>query len=213
MDPQKDIDIRGNRIVNLANPARHDHAATKSYVDYVHILRPDDNAEEYVRYINARNATLHSIAGLCKIECTFDWAVDPTRVKHRYIGPYVLLESTTGHCLYAIRPQDLTGKNITVEYLFPVEVHKWDIHVLYEGEYDHDDFIYLWQASNDKETWVQITQPANVTVRMEDWNGCDGILSFTNTHSIGRYRYWRVRIQHGKVTKAPYFNIMLMTVG
>ena len=56
MDPRKDLDISGNRIVNLANPARHDHAATKSYVDHVHILRPDDNVEEYVRYINARNA-------------------------------------------------------------------------------------------------------------------------------------------------------------
>ena len=110
MDPRKDLDISGNRIVNLANPARHDHAATKSYVDYVHILRPDANVEEYVRYINARNATLHSIAGLCKIECTFDWAVDPERVRHRYIDPYILLESTTGHCLYAIRTQDLAGK-------------------------------------------------------------------------------------------------------
>ena len=49
MDPRKDIDISRNRIVNLANPARHDHAATKSYVDHVHILRPDANVEEYVR--------------------------------------------------------------------------------------------------------------------------------------------------------------------
>ena len=84
MDPRKDLDISGNRIVNLANPSRHDHAATKSYVDYVHILRPDANVEEYVRYINARNATLHSIAALCKIETTFDRFEDPERVTSMY---------------------------------------------------------------------------------------------------------------------------------
>ena len=212
MDPRKDVNISGNRIVNVADPVRHDHVATKSYVDHVHILRPDANVEEYVRYINARNATLHSLAGLCKIESSFEFAVDPERVKHRYIGPYVLLESTTGHCLYAIREQDLTGKSITVEYIFPVEVRKWDIHVLYWGPYDHDEFMYIWEASDDKETWVQITQPAMVTVRMEEWNGCDGKLSFNNPHSTARYIYWRVLIQAGKVGTPPYFNIMLMTV-
>ena len=152
MDPRKDLNISGNRIVNVADPDELNHVATKHYVDHVHVLRPDANAEEYIRYINARNTTLHSLAGLCKIESSFDWAVDPDCVRHRYIGPYILLESTTGHCLYAIQEQDLTGKNITVEYLFPVEVHKWDIHVLYEGQYDHDEFTYIWQASNDKET-------------------------------------------------------------
>ena len=111
MDPRKDVNISGNRIVNVADPVQFNHVVTKSYVVHVHILRPNDNVEEHVRYINTRNATLHSIAGLCKIECTFDWAVDPTRVKHRYIGPYLLLESSTGHCLYVIKTQDLAGKN------------------------------------------------------------------------------------------------------
>ena len=212
MDPRKDLDISGNRIVNLANPARHDHAATKSYVDHVHILRPDANVEEYVRYINARNATLHSIAALCKIETTFGWFEDPERVKHRFIGPYLLLESNTGHCLFGIQEQDLHRKSITVEYSFPVEVRNWDIHVLFWGKDDRDEFTYIWEASDDKEIWIQITEPAMVTHRMEAWNGCDGKLSFYNPHPTARYIYWRVRIEAGEVTKAPYFNIMLMTV-
>ena len=113
MDYRKDLNISGNRVVNVADPREDDHVATKHYVDHLHLYRPDSNAEEYVRYINARYVTLHSLAGLCKIETTFLWATDPKRVTVRYIGPYLLLESTTGHCLYAIQEQDLTGKNIT----------------------------------------------------------------------------------------------------
>ena len=54
MDPRKDLNISGNRVVNVADPREDDHVATKHYVDHLHLYRPDSNAEEYVRYINAR---------------------------------------------------------------------------------------------------------------------------------------------------------------
>ena len=214
MDPKKDLNVSGNKIINVAEPLENDHVATKHYVDHLHIYsRPDSNAEEYIRYINARNVALHSLAALCTLETSFGWVTDPKRTVFGMVDPYIVLESTTGHCLFVIQEQDLTGKTMTVEYMFPVEVQKWEFRLLFEAFTDPDEFIYVWQASNDKVTWVQKTQPEIAKVQVENWNGCDGILSFTNTHSIGRYRYWRVRIQHGKVTKAPYFNIMLMTVG
>ena len=71
MDPRKDLNVSGNRIVNVADPRENEHVATKHYVDHLHSYRPDSNVEEYVRYINARNITLHSLAGLCKLETTF----------------------------------------------------------------------------------------------------------------------------------------------
>ena len=74
-----------------------------------------------------------------------------------------------------------------------------------------NEFLYVWEASNDKENWEQRGQPKGGKFVIKNWNGYDGILSFTN-NSISHYRYWRLLIQHGKVTKAPYFNIMLMTV-
>ena len=185
--------------------------ATKNYVDHVHVLRPDANAEEYVRYINARNVTLHSLAGLCTLETSFGWVTDPKRTVRGMVDPYIVLESNTGHCLFSIQTQDLTRKSMTVEYMFPIEVQKWDFCVLYKEQYDHDEFLYVWQASNDKENWEQRGQTKVAKFAVNNWNGCDGILSFTN-NAIGRYRYWRLLIQHGKVTKAPYFNIMLMTV-
>ena len=98
LDPRKDLNISGNRVVNVADPAELNHVATKHYVDHVHTWGPDSNVEEYVRYINFRNVTLHSIAGLCKLETTFGWATDPKRVIIRgQVGPYIVLESTTGH--------------------------------------------------------------------------------------------------------------------
>ena len=69
MDPKKDLNVSGNKIINVAEPLENDHVATKHYVDHLHVYRPDSNVEEYVRYINVRNLTLHSIAGLCTLSC------------------------------------------------------------------------------------------------------------------------------------------------
>ena len=210
MDYRKDLNISGNRVVNVADPREDDHVATKHYVDHLHLYRPDSNAEEYIRYINARYVTLHSLAGLCKLETTFGWVTDPKRgVVRGMVGPYMVLESSTGHCLFIIQEQDLAGKSMTLEYTFPVQVQKWDFCVLFEAFDDPDEFLYVWEASNDKENWEQRGQPKGAKFVVNNWNGCDGILSFIN-NSIGRYRYWRLLIQHGKVTKTPNFDIMLM---
>ena len=59
MDPRRDIDASGNRVVNVANPSLGHHAATKTYVELVHYRDPKTSSEEYVRYINLRNHTAH----------------------------------------------------------------------------------------------------------------------------------------------------------
>jgi hypothetical protein len=216
MDPRRDINVSGNRVVNVADPDQDDHVATKHYVDHLHTYGPDSNVEEYVRYINFRNVTLHSIAGLCKIETDFEWDTDPRRTVEGMAGPFILLESVTTHCIFQIKDQDLKGKSMTVEYNIPVEVRKWNFRFLdylsYRGGLgDPDEFLYSWYASNDKETWIQRGPVRGVKVIGEIWNGCDALLSFTNT-SIGRYKFWKLKIQNGKVTKNPYFNMLLMTV-
>ena len=38
MDPRRDIDASGNRVVNVANPSLGHHAATKTYVDTTTLL-------------------------------------------------------------------------------------------------------------------------------------------------------------------------------
>ena len=162
MDPKKDLNVSGNKIINVAEPLENDHVATKHYVDHLHVYRPDSNVEEYVRYINVRNLTLHSIAGLCKLETTFIWATDPKRTIIGVVAPYIVLESNTGHCLFAIQEQNLNGKTMTVDYLFPVEVQKWDLCVFFDGVEDLDEFIYIWEVSDDKENWVQRGQSCKI---------------------------------------------------
>ena len=45
MDPRKDLNISGKRVVNVADPADLNHAATKQYVDTLHTWGPDANVE------------------------------------------------------------------------------------------------------------------------------------------------------------------------
>ena len=37
----KDLNINGNRVINVAEPAENDHVATKKHADYLHALSPD----------------------------------------------------------------------------------------------------------------------------------------------------------------------------
>ena len=90
MDPRKDFNISGNRIINVADPEEFNHVATKHYVDHLHDYNPVSNVEEYVRYINNRNSTLHGLAGLCKLEMTFRWATDPKHTVVGEVGPYIV---------------------------------------------------------------------------------------------------------------------------
>ena len=107
----------------------------------------------------------------------------------RYIAPYLLLKPLTGHCLLAVEVQDLTGKSITVEYTYPVEVHSWDIRILCNKQYDHDLLTYIWEASDDNENWEHKSRSEFATVRLEKWNGCDRVLSFTHPISNERHKH------------------------
>ena len=72
MDPRRDLNISGNRVINVADPTEPNHVATKGYTDYLHLLTPDSDEYEYVRYINQRRDTQYSLTRLCAIEWNFD---------------------------------------------------------------------------------------------------------------------------------------------
>ena len=84
-------------------------------------------------------------------------------------------------------------------------------YVFFDGVEDLDKFVYIWEVSDDKVNWVQRGHVKVAKFEAQNWNGCDGILSFINNVNE-HYKYWRVQIRDGKITKAPYFNIMLMTI-
>ena len=46
MDPQRDIDVSGNRVVNVADPSLSHHVATKNYADLLHETDPTTSCEQ-----------------------------------------------------------------------------------------------------------------------------------------------------------------------
>ena len=73
MTERRDLNVSGNKVINLKWPTKFNDAATKGYVDNVHLLKPSDNIHEYIRYINNRNDLLHSIAGLVRVKSDMEY--------------------------------------------------------------------------------------------------------------------------------------------
>ena len=216
MDWRNDLNISGNRVVNVADPIKNDHVATKHYVDHLHIILPNENAHEYVRYINARNQTIHSITGQCTISWNFDWDVgDAPEILKQATGPHVLLESVTAPTiLHVTAPQHLENKTITVNYKFPVSVRSWSLFLYIKGKkFDPNfKFKYCWEVSRDNKKWGMITLPVEVVINKSVWCGNDGYIWFENGNNGVRSFHWRIRITEGELTQAMYVNQLYMSV-
>ena len=212
MDPRKDIDISGNRVVNVAGPDEPDHVATKGYVDTLHYVKgPLDDREEYVKYINLRNSTCLSLAALCKIYWDLEWEVEAGRgILKAETGPHVLLESTASPTILHVIPQELAQKTITIEYSFPVLVKYWDI-LLYLKGVPHDIKLkYTWEVVID-EHWVPITFAEDVQYEKKEWCGNDVYLIFHNP-GVRAHQKWRLRFTDGTLIRAVYLNQIYMRV-
>ena len=209
MDPQKDLNISGNRVVNVADPTETHHMATNNYVDFLHLLTPDSDLYEYVRYINLRRDTQYSLTRLCRIKWTIEWTVDKGKVKET-TGPFNLLESEISPTILLISPQELTDKIILLKYRFDVHVISWRISFTKRPVLD---FAYIWEVSNDYETWDPITTPAPIETLTfkKRIDGNDGEMIFTNNYPAAiRAKYWRVKITAGKLEKDFYVNQICM---
>ena len=215
MDPRRDIDASGNRVVNVANPSRGHHAATKTYVDtttlLVHYRDPKTSSEEYVRYINLRNHTAHSLVALCKISLDWDWTTEHDK---NAVGPHILLEPTTSTSMLNIEaPQDLKNKSITVEYERAVIVREWYFLFNYKGkENPNDELKFVWQVSDDGHNWHIDLHNMETKMKKMKWCGNDGELVFLQPHHRDPHTYWRVHITEGNLTEQLYLNQIYMTV-
>lgn len=215
MDWRNDLNISGNRVVNVADPTETDHAATKHYVDYLHMTPPLENEHEYIRYINLRNQTIHSITGMCTISWDLDWDVgDAPEILKLTTGPHVLLESVTSPTiLHVTAPQHLKDKTITVNYKFPISVRYWNLFLFFKGAQDPGfKFKYIWEVSRDNKKWHAITTPVEAVIYKIKWCGNDGYITFYNGARDVRSLHWRVHITEGELAQAMYINQIYMTV-
>ena len=213
MDPRKDINISGNRVVNVADPEEPNHVTTKGYVDTLHYEKgPLTDREEYIKYINLRNSTCLSLAALCTIKWDLEWEVIKKRgILKEETGLHVLLESAATPTILHVTPQQLAQKTITVEYKFPVVVKYWDILLYLKGVPDPlFDIKYTWETAVG-DHWAPITFAADVNFHKQKWSGNDAYLIFYNPGEKP-YQKWRIRITDGELTQSFFANQIYMRV-
>ena len=208
-----DINMSNNKVVNVADSIGPHDAATKCYTDHLienlHNLTPTTDQTEYVHYINLRNTTLHSLAGI--LEVTTD-IIFTSKHPNKTGIPHTWVESPT--CTLPTMldgNQDLAGKNITIEFKYPINVEKWNFKMLIEP-YTNWDVEYKWQVSNNGAVWHDWTHEKNIKTGKNDWNGNNATLVFNNERYT-RYKFWRVLIGAAKTTLVPiYMNYIKMKV-
>ena len=208
-----DINMSNNKVVNVADPIGPHDAATKCYTDHLienlHNLTPTTDQTEYVHYINLRNTTLHSLAGVLEVTTDINF-----NSKHPNITgiPHTWIESPTCTLATLLRGnQDLAGKNITIEFKYPINVETWSFKMVIDP-YSNWDVEYKWQVSNNGVAWHDLTDEKKIRTVEKDWNGNNTTLAFKN-EMYARYRFWRVLIGAGKTIHLPmYINYIKMKV-
>ena len=154
-----DINMSNNKVVNVANPIEAHDVATKCYTDHLiqnlHNLTPTTDEVEYVHYINQRNITLHSLAGILKVTTDINFTSkhpNKTGIPHTWIESPTCTMSTmlNGN-------QDLAEKNITIVFKYPINVETWSFKMLI-NPYTNWEVEYKWQGSNNGAAWQDLTE-------------------------------------------------------
>ena len=222
MDRSRDLNISGYKIVNVADPTQPADVVTKNYSDkhnddmkdyindlgqrifgYINKMRdPTTDLEEYVRYINLRQVTCHSLAGLLKVSTTFP---GDRHAVYQHGGPHVWIESPTSSLQYKItNTREITGKDITLDFLYPVKVSTWTLYLLDEATAWNVKFI--WQWSKDRVNWISSKEAISTQSETNLWCGNNAKIVFRNDKTPKALKYWRIVI-NGSETKSKYIYI------
>ena len=220
MSSGKELNIAGNKVINVADPRQPQDAATKGYVDRtvrdvvweVHNYNALSTGDEYIHVINEKDITMANLAGICKV--TTDWKVSAGT--HTYSQPdlvHIWLESVCCSNNLWLPTQDLKNKYIAVEYKFRVQVQHWGLRLRYIN-YKHIEAKFHWEVSNDGAKWRSVTKPADVRCTAKSWNGNTHILNFTNTDYKYSHPFWRIVIDQGiippETNNEPWVNLLSM---
>ena len=213
MAGNRDIDISGNKLINLGDPTEPQDAATKDYIDIlinnIHDLTPTSNANEYIRYINDRTSLLHSIAGIVEIRTDIDYD-GKAKPGHENI-PYIMLHSnTSSHQMMLTKDQQLTGKYIAIKFQFPINVNSFMFNIC-RDTYEDWEIQYVWQYSVNGLVWVTLPEKTSKTGKKE-WLGNNSLLVLNN-EAFERMKYWRIVFRHATTNNnAIYLNYLRMHV-
>ena len=210
MEERIDLNVSGNKVINLKWPTKFNDAATKGYVDSAHMLKPSDNVHEYIRYIHNRNDLLHSIAGLVRVKSNMEY-----HHKNNYQGEdmHFWVESPTSTLEYSLKDrQELPGKIIQVTYQFPVHVNSWYFNIRRE-RYEDWEITFYWQISDNGTVWNYHGNPTKAKTIKNDWCGNNTLLKLSNDHEPAFKKFWRIAFVEGSTNNnCIYINFMRMKV-
>ena len=207
MDWTKNLDLDGNKVINVAEPTEQNDVATKIYTDRItldiHNLTPTSNINEYVRYINLRNMTLHSLAGIMDISTDIPYQKNDI--------PHALIESSTCTMKLQIDPNNIVGKSIQLEFIQEINVSMLLFNLVIDNSKEWT-IHYIWQCSEDGIQWNNASNTINAKTKKQIWCGNNAQLTFIN-HAVKRSKYWRILFRQSKSgDKTIYLNFLRMNV-
>lgn len=225
MDGSRDLNISGFKIVNVAEPTEQGDVGTKGYIDkvvdefsrriikYINDLRnytPNFNVEEYIRYINLREITCHSLAGLVTMKSTIPCV---PHITSQHGIPHVWIESPTCTTEYKIENlHNIVGSNIQASFQFPIKVKIWIFHIIQDDKDIPWKLSYQWECSNDGKIWTVISSENKAMSVPNIWSGNNSEIVFVNEKNSS-YLHWRVVFKHSQTTaKIVYINYLKMRV-
>lgn len=207
MAENRNIDISGNKLINLADPTEPQDAATKEYTDHIHNLTPTSNTVEYIHYINERNTLLHSIAGIVGISTDIDYHTKRPGLKNSAV---ILQSNTSSYEMMFTKEQPLTGKYIAIKFQFPINVNSLTFNIC-RDMYEDWEIQYVWQYSEQGVSWITLPEETVKTVKKE-WLGNNSQLHLRN-QVFARSKYWRLVFRQASTNKnALYLNYLRMHV-
>ena len=227
-EQNRNLNVSGYKVINLANPQNEQDATTKGYVDEkdadrkayvdnmvwtVHGYTPISNAAEYIHTINTKYIHMMNLAGICTV--TTD--IKLRSGKHTY--PYadlvhIWLESVICSNRVWFDGQDLKNKYIQVQYKYPVIVKSWHLLVRYL-DYKWNPVTYHWQFSDDGVEWYTTQQTQTAKCSIHHYNGNTHNILFTNNYVPNNgYHFWKMCVVQGAIPKEqnnqPWANILFM---
>ena len=169
------------------------------------LVDPTSSYETYVKYINLRKKTIHSILGLVNISCNLS----------AYKGTYIqqILESNCTIYSFYWENQSFEDRYIAFEFQKPVWLNQVQFVV-----YDHDGWTlhFTWQYSDNGTSWEQIGNEYNKEFTSSvqppvSWPF--EMITFpqeTPQNENSRHRYWRMHGLGGNITDGPFVNALFI---
>ena len=170
------------------------------------LVDPMSTYETYVKYINLRRKTIHSILGLVKITSNL---ILPTN--RTYIQSLLGCDITRNHFYW--KNQSFKDKYIALEFQKPVWLNQIQFVI-----HNHESWTlhFTWQYSDDGKIWEPIGNEYNkefissvhppVNPPLEMFTFPQEIPKLENT----RHTHWRMHGLGGNITTDPYLNVVFI---